>query len=946
MKKILLLSASALISFISVAGENVREAIRPTYLIPGAELKVAKAKSIVSRSRVAAPEIHKISAKSMTDMPQVKFVRTNGTALDVTPKNVITIDTALVVSYDYYYNDMWENRTEENKAKIEYDKYGRRSLLTQGNDSTRYAYTVDENTLWLSRVVEHKEADGWFPVSKEERTIENNLVKSITIYKVAGDDFYTLDFCKDKYYEFEYGHSDYTHVYENGKYIRNAAITREISFSEQGDTIEDRKYTWVNYADSYLCTYYFSGTNKSESRIYDDRVVTTSYYRPYSHETGEYLSDFIKNSETTVFYGKKHGRLEIIFNEDGTESNTNGYLVEGWREASGDSIMVSYKYTDSEFVPSVKYIYSADYFKPKDYTKDFYESYSEYIYNDGKWMEHDSYSLKHTLLPNRLSELTQTYGSSTTSTTVKMEKIIDDDSERWESYAAIVNEDGSYSVVKEGNDSDYIYSYYSAEGSLLKTIWQKEFRNPDGTVFLIQLPGETTWNPLEEHTNTISAAGITQRTVYKTNSDGTPQSVTEYTTHPSYNGGKEFKTLETFYTYKPNGDFTAETYETYTPSDITKLAISEKSERLTLEDGTIQITELEYDENGKGQIYSGRRTEFKDYLTKEYTYVRRSDTWAMTNAYVEEEIYTTENGVEVKITRRLSDDNNYAVYETKSEEIHTYDADGNDLYYMNARYNWDSDNNKWIGIEKYDCQYFHFIFDCQEQEHIFDPIAAYNDEYMLVIENEPYNYPEFSDSKGRYYYWDNENNIWIPDNMETLDYKLDGNTLTKIRTNHEENEWGITDSSAITKKTRDSFSRISEIEEIEEQTRVPNPGEEAEHSFSRRVTSYTYNETNGLLSEKKEVSFDEDGKEIWSNIYHYTYSTFNIETSEITDIVKDDNSGIIIDGLNVSAAGEIISVFNIKGQLISRESEATTLPSVPGIYIIKAGNCTHKIAIR
>lgn len=944
MKKFLLLSASTLISFVSVAAGNVRETTRPTYLIPGAELKVARAKSIIAGANLVRPDIHRSHVRPVADTPQVKFVRTNGTALDVTPKNVITIDTALVVSYDYCYNDMWENRTEENKAKIEYDKYGRRTLLAQGNDTTRYTYTVDENTRWLSRITEHKDWEGWSPVSKEERTIENNRVKSMTLYKVTGYDYYTRDFCKERYYEFEYGHSEYSSV--NGKNIKNAAITHEISFSENGDTIQEDKYTWASPVNRYIRTYSYSGGSKSDAQIYDDHIVTTYYERPYSYETETYTSDFIKTHESTEFFGKKTGRLDIYFNEDGSEGDTYGNIHEGWREANGDSVTIVYSYNSAlGFSPAEKYVYSADFLKPADYSSDFFSSATYYKYLNGDWSEQSLYSLKHHILPNGLSEVTQTSYGQTYSSTVKMEKIIEDDYERWESYPAIINEDGSYTVVKSDND-DYIYAYYSAEGTLQKTIWQKEVRNPEGTTFFIQLPGETAWNPLVDYTNTISSGGMTMRTVYKTTADGKPLSVTEYTTHPSYNGGVEFKSLETLYSYKDNGDFTVETYETYTPTDLTKLAISEKSERLTLEDGTIQTTDLEYDDNGKGQIYSGNRSDFKDFVTRQYTYVRRSGTWENTNTYVDDEVYTTEDGTEVRIHRRLSDDNTYAINEHKYENLSTYDADGNQLYYMGAEYHWDTENNKWIGDYKSDTRYFRFIFDCKDYEYLFDPIAAYNDEYMVVTDEEPYNNPEFNDSKGWSYNWDSEKDAWVADKTETLDYKLEGNTLIKTETKHEENEWETKDESTITKKTTDSFNRISQIEKTEERTRVSHPDEETEHSIFRDVTSYAYNKTNGLLSEKKEARFDEDGKEIWSHVYRYTYSTFNIETSEITDIVKDDNSGIIIDGLNVSAAGEIISVFNIKGQLISRESEATTLPSVPGIYIIKAGNSTHKIAIR
>lgn len=136
-----------------------------------------------------------------------------------------------------------------------------------------------------------------------------------------------------------------------------------------------------------------------------------------------------------------------------------------------------------------------------------------------------------------------------------------------------------------------------------------------------------------------------------------------------------------------------------------------------------------------------------------------------------------------------------------------------------------------------------------------------------------------------------------------------------------------------------------QTESVSEEYIYKNEGEN-EHRYQHRIIYYTYNAKTGLLEEIKEVSLDKDGKEEYSNISRYTYSNFSIETSDIETITTKGEDILIINGRNISAPGKAISVYNLNGISISSTIDSAELPSLPGIYIVKAGNITRKVAVK
>lgn len=939
MKKLLLFSANVLLATFTAISGSITEGTAPTYLAPEAEQKFAMAKSIIAKSKAMKNQAPKPDKTAAVKLAKVKYARINGTALDASAKEIITIDTLLVTSYDNI-----SDGEPYNYANVKYDKYGRRTLLVERGDSTRYTYTVDNNTRWLSRIVEERNDGRWEIRSKEERTIENDKVKTFTLYTIEDDRNSDQKVpIKTSYFELEYGHAESLDLYSRN--IKDAAITHHIEYELNGDVSYEERFTWVDKFNDYVRTYYWEKGRRSEAKIFDDHITTTDYTKPYSYETDTFGDEY-KQSEFSVFFGDKKGNVDIYFNEDGSIQSSNCSVYDGYKEANGDSTVIYYNYIDSNFVPKSKYTMSYDYYHEIDYTRDFNQYYMSYDYVDGKWVETSSYyKIEHRLLPNGLSEIKSDVGGWTTSNIVKVEKTENEEGYiRWESYPAIVNDDNSYTVVKSLSGEEYMYCYYLADGTLQKTIWQKESGISDGKIFLVKTGDGTEWTTLDEYSTTAESGDVKVRVVYKTNAEGKPASMTEYTTHPDYNGGKEFKSLETLYTYKTNGDFTVETYETYTPKDISKLAISEKTERVTLDDGTIQLTEWEYDDNGKGQIDSATRTETKDFLTKFFDYKKKSDSWELRNAIVEDEIYTTEDGIDVYITRELSEDQMTAIKNRKTEHKEIYGENGQTTYYMDASYSWDAENNKWIGDNKNESYYYNYTFECIPY-YKFDPIEAYSDEYMVIIPDDSDNY-EHNVPISHYYIWDNSNDEWKDySNREEFMYSIDGDTLTETKKETGEDWDGKKVNTETTKTTRDSHLRMIQTESVSEEYIYKNDGEN-EHRYQHRIIYYTYNAKTGLLEEIKEVSLDKDGKEEYSNISRYTYSNFSIETSDIETITTKGDDILIINGRNISAPGKAISVYNLNGISISSTIDSAELPSLPGIYIVKAGNITRKVAVK
>lgn len=940
--KFLLLPCVAL-AFLSVAAQPSTKPPVPTYLVPGAELQLNTLKSITSRSCIQ-PD-HKVSpAKHVRN--QNAYARISGTILDATPRASATKDTVLVTSYDY----IRSYGEAENKATVEYDKYGMRTMLKESSGSnTRYTYTYDDDCRWVSRVVETNQYGNWKVQSKQERTIANGLVNSVTFYEIDGSVYDEPQLIyKRRYCELEYRSGITSGGLDDIGNVVNAAVTKDMYYDKNGEVTSETHRAWFEPAGEYLVSYYLSpGDIKSTTTFDGDHAVTSVYtYKD---------NEFIKENGRISYYGSKNGEIYIYYNDDGTVSDTSGFVYEGFRTTENDSVSISYTYADGKLAPESKKVWSADALAELDYSHDFRNAVTQYSYENGDWVQYYYYCTSHHLLSNGLSEITAEYiteyGNSKRTITVKMEKTVDADGyARWVESAVKMNDDGSYVATREEDNSrGYVYSYYAADGTLQKTIRQTYSEDVNNElVFMVQLAGETEWKYLEEFTNVESDGSQSIRTVYKTNPNGTPHSITEYATSPRYNGGNEFKNCETIYTYKDNGDYEAKTHEVMSPSTIGSMKLSESVEKVTLADGSRQFTELEYDENGNETIYSGNREVYQtDGLIKYYTYKRKTAEWQFDHAYCGDLQYTTDDGVEVSILRRVSDDQMSVVNEHMSEHKEVRNDEGNATYEMSASYDWDADKGKWIGENKYELIYMYYTFEIYDPDE-FNPINTYDDEYMLVVPDENYRDWEHVEEFSVSYRWDEPTDSWKAEaNAQTCKAEVNGNTLTYTKTETEDNDWEFKTKTETTVTERDEMWRVVKIEHKNEEHKQPKEdGREPEDEFTHYITSYTYNPDCGMLAETKEEDYDINGILEDSSIYRYTYSNFAIEVSGITDVAADATDVITVNGLGIHAAGQNITVYDVNGRVLITGTGSVELPAAIGVYIVKAGTAVRKIAVK
>ncbi len=910
----------------------------PAYLMPGAELKINNLKSIVAADKAVKCKASARANKQTSQAVQTPTVpRIAGTILDASTNGQNLIDTILVTSYDNISYDGDNVTQKTNYVTVEYDKYGYRTKMKERNRTTYYTYRTDEKGRWLSRMVEIEDEDGRRPYSQQERTIENDQVTSVTLYDE--NDFGDDQLTKTRYYEIEYRKGSESPI--DDVYYQDVAITHEVIYNQDGSVHSDMKYEWIDSEQCYVMSYKTSPDEKMESEISGEKMIATYYNLNYTSD----VEKWFKSRVEVRFFGKIHGTNTTYYGVDGSEENSYSEIQEGYREASGDSILIEYEYVDDRLVPSKKYVMTPDVYVETDYTRDFNSVQTVYNYVDGEWVVEAVFGIKHHLLPNGLSEITQIITPYSRTQTVKAEKETDQyGNESWNLYPVKVNSDGSFMVAKE-KENGYFYCYYLADGTLEKTIWQTSSKIKNALIFYVKTVTDTEWTILGEFTEVVTEGAVTLRTVYQTNADGTPNSVTEYVTTPMYNNGQEFKSLETLYSYGDNGDYTVNTYEVYSPSDISKLALIERTERITLSDGTIQITEWEYDDYGKGNIEYASRTEYKDYVTTYYSYERSTGEWRKSSASCENSEYVTEDGVNVYISRRLSEDETYAINESKYEHKEISNEDGNLIYTMDADYVWDNDKNQWKGNYKNENYLYYYTFGFHES-YEFNPIDAYEDEYLLKIDSDlRESYEDHQESRTVSYEWDETQNDWKSNGTENgFAYELNGNVLKTISTENETNDWERRLKTTTITIERDSQKRIVRKDEVEDEWTY-REGEEDEHSYRHNCTFYVYNDLNGMLAEEKEVAYTESGEVEWMDIYCYTYTDFTI-ISGITAVVEENGTTLTVEGLNVSAPGETIVVYNINGMVVACSQDKVCLPEQAGDYVIKAGTIVRKVVVK
>lgn len=105
--------------------------------------------------------------------------------------------------------------------------------------------------------------------------------------------------------------------------------------------------------------------------------------------------------------------------------------------------------------------------------------------------------------------------------------------------------------------------------------------------------------------------------------------------------------------------------------------------------------------------------------------------------------------------------------------------------------------------------------------------------------------------------------------------------------------------------------------------------------------TYTY-DSRGRIAGRTEVSVSEDGTRTEEVKLEYTYN----EAAAIATAEATAKAGVRLTGRTLGMAdGSRFSVYNAAGKLLAEGTTEFT-PAAAGIYIVKAGGLTAKVAVR
>lgn len=899
-----------------------------------------------------APRTDLSALRTRTMSPSASnLVKIAGTALDASPRLALAqVDTLLCTSYDWVSPD----GSGYNIAYVNYDEYGRRSYIyNRWNGSQIYTYGTDDKGRWTWRYVQ-TDADNsgtWLPESYQERTIVDDKVTSIT-FSVA----FTVDgetkLYRSRYYELEYGHDVDVYVSGINNQLANAGVTYMAGYNTDGTISYEQRWQWVEGMGSYVTTYYADNSSVQEAEIFDNHITTVYYYK-----NGD---EMMPSWGSITYFGDCLGSIYIQYDGNGEIMGYSGAYDEYSTDADGYTVRITYygeDFKEGVAVPRYKDVYSPDYANNVGYDQPFDKHLTSYTYDAdaGEWVFTRSSVETCRPLDNGTVEVgtVETYsdGSTYSNTSIYIaERVVSKYGyEYWNLSRITYAADNSYTITRSYNDYEgtfgWTYEYYSAEGVLLRTI--RQHYAPGNHVslpsFYVQEAGSDQWLPLADYTTpTQTYSGGTTYTVYRMLDDGRVASYATYTTSPELNGGAEFMSWETTYTYGDNGDYSITSYSVYDDADLSKMTLVEKIQLTTLSDGTQSYSALQYSTAVLGEVVYSNREDVKDYVLKVYNYV--DGEWIHVYTTCKNDYYTTDDGVSVSIMRTLSDDQTTALlyqrYESKNQT--TVNADGTEKYeYIQVAYSWDTDQGDWRGDYRYEYTHYWTNDYAIRSSYELNPIYAYDDEYMAVVANEasdPNYYFE------RPYVWNNDTwqwdkgSYWVDGTVG-----IDGGVLTVATSTHYAYGTSISDYEETSKRTRDSELREAtwEYESVTQWT----DGDQTEYYSGHYSYDYTYNEQCGLLERSQYKKYDADGTVSDGGCYLYTYTPFTIHTMGIGEALADRET-LTVAGRMATAPGCRIDVYNAAGMLVASGRDSLKLPAAPGVYIVKAGTATRKVALR
>ena len=887
------------------------------------------------------------SAQRVTPRPQapgVEFKMENSVASDAvkakkrmkrvnleTAKPVVAITAdAKVGEYATYDTLLLAKYTEKENDKIlkthtyTYNEYGHRRLVTYGTASNdeagllRYTYTIGKFNYWTSRLIETKEygSDEWIYDSKEEREIDNQG-------RIVSRKIYETDSETGKMYLGSERVYDYTHPYrdDNSETVYGYCV-KEITYNSDGRIYNMDEYAWHAQSRAYVLKNRITsgGGFKIEGEFTDDCI----YYKTYEEEY-DTPGVYILTNETVIYCGNKMGKLVKRYDENGELYDCYGNMSvkEDNTPSAGYTTITNYEeYSSSKqaWQPSSRHIISGmkitDYSAGDEwsYEKQFNVNYTREVayYEDGEWQEYSKEVGKW----QSGYILEQKYYQYDISSTLYTKYAADG------SYVGeiIYNADGSYIIATtdfiDGKQSG-AYIYYDAAGNVTKTLValyvesSGDITNIPQAYTKFYIKEGDILTPVTEFETYAGSATMRYVTKYTFTEDGYPKEIV-YSTEDN---GNVYVTDKIVYEYNSKG-YKQSQYYTVDAS----LILSSTNEYTLLDNGTYCYTSFEYDY--EGNILGAFKKEFtKEHITIYYEYDYNAEKFNVSYKNCEPLVSTAVDGTVTIIYRAIDSDGNI-VNTGKVEEFST-DASG-----MSAYYDWDVENNKWVGTSKYYSKEELVKFAYKEPA---DPCNMYDDEYFFDLAYDALSLqPVYVSSIS--YEWDNAADGWRVSDENSYEFEINGNTLVCTHTMAYPRWTTVVKYTAV----GNANGYLDRLEEYHVDGNDDNKG-------CKFIKEYKYNSDN-LPVETKMESVDAAGNTFLRNIKTYEYANYTLQPTTVED-VKACGDAIKVSGMEISSLDNaLVTLYNMNGTKVARGRGKVVAPCA-GRYIVKCGGRAVKVVI-
>ena len=808
--------------------------------------------------------------------------------------------------------------------KIEYDEYGLYHMLTihHGSDTTerRYTYRTGIANYWTSRLIEERQNGGsWKPVSKEERTInDQEQLTSVKIY----------DSHDGKLYLSSWREYDYSHEFvRDGETHSPGALTRRAEYEPDGTVTQEKNYTWFEPAKDYICTLLIDPHGFSPKIItkFEGNTTVTDYYQTNADSTS-YVRE-----KVTRYYGKTEkglqvkGEMRVGYYEDGEEAGAEGNKTEykGFGE-------------NGQLVPGQ----DAEYW---NYSYNYYDkTWSLIIHRKGHWLNNNLLEIYDVRSEFNYYELYNDEGMPIDPARIGIYDVkYDSKLQQFTVYDYRDMNNVFINLYDLQNNLIARYRQQPVDLGLNKTAFAQIYADEiEMTNCKVSEWKNGQWQPRTEPMvfEEYYKGKVDERGFYYFNEKGEMVKEEWYAVSPENPEG----TLEEQYifTYKENEITSIKTFD----SDG---AIADPSNNKTwlkrLADGNYEYASLDYEygrytlfdvAQGYAKIYckDPQDIEWKEYDCK----------------YVDLVSVDPETGVETRIFREHNPETGQAVYTYKTERL----DDPETGYHLEADYTWDTERNAWRGKH---CD----ITEPRQKDlpirpvhypksYVYDDYSNYPAEPK---EGEGINMDRFAREYNTISYewgwYENETDgkvgDWVPVYFHILKvtpienggyYVLIQDAISSYQVQDE--YWlELNDQQQIVKlQTRRTEAEIRNYQ--------------WEYEYYRSDIDLTYNEQ-GLVSERIEYPYKVDGDhfvktdDIWKDLYIYTAA--QVTPTEI-DEVKNHDEGFTRNGREIrTAEGVAVTVYDLSGRQVAAGTGHLTLPN-SGIFLINCNGKTTKVSCR